>query len=329
VSVTRRALVTGAGGFVGSHLAERLARAGYAVRAFVRYTSAGRHGWLDHLEPDVRTSLEIVAGDLREAETVRRAATGVDVVFHLGALVGIPYSYEHPREVIETNLLGTLNVLLAARDAGMVRVVHTSTSEVYGTARYTPMDERHPLCAQSPYAASKVAAEKLVESFHASYGLPTVVLRPFNVFGPRQSGRAVIPAIISQALSSPAIGLGNTATRRDFTFVTDTVEAFALAAETHAAIGATLNVGTGREHAIGGIVETVGRLIGRPDLTVLNDAARVRPEASEVSRLCADATEARRVLGWEPTVSFEDGLQATITWIDAHRDRFRAGTYET
>ena len=315
-----RALVTGAGGFVGSHLVERLAKDGAAVRAFVRYTSTGGTGWLDALAPGVRAGVEVVSGDVRDAEAVSRAAAGVTHVFHLAALIGIPYSYLHPRDVVETNLGGTLNVLLAAREAGVERLVFASTSEVYGSARRVPIDESHPLRAQSPYAASKIAAEKLVESFHASYGLPAVVLRPFNVYGPRQSARAVIPTVITQALAGPEIRLGAGTPTRDFNFVDDTVGAFVLAARAPGAAGGVFNVGTGRETAIADLAALVVRLAGRGGRRVVADESRLRPAASEVTRLCADASKAREALGWEPATSLEDGLAATIAWFAARRE---------
>ena len=316
-----RALVTGAGGFVGSHLVERLVADGVAVRAFVRYTSTGRAGWLDTLPKLVRNAVEIVWGDVRDDAAVSAAMRGVDTVFHLAALVGIPYSLQHPRDVVETNVGGTLNVLLAAREAGVRRLVHTSTSEVYGSARQVPIDENHALCAQSPYAASKIAAEKLVESFHAAYGVPTVVLRPFNVFGPRQSARAVIPAVICQALASDEIHLGAATPTRDFNFVADTVDAFVRAGRIPAAVGGVYNVGTGREIAIADLVALVARLVGRDRLRIVTREERLRPLESEVTRLCADSARARDVLGWAPQRTLEQGLQTTIDWLAALGER--------
>ena len=309
-----RTLVTGAGGFVGSHLVERLLSDGDTVRAFVRYTSTGRAGWLDSVPADRRDSIEIVSGDVRDDEAVTRAMVGVDRVFHLAALIGIPYSYLHPRDVVETNVGGTLNVLIAARAAGVGRVVHASTSEVYGSARSVPIDESHALHAQSPYAASKIAAEKLVESFHASYDLPAVVLRPFNVYGPRQSARAVVPVVISQAIARDEIRLGAGAPTRDFNFVGDTVEAFVRAARVPEAIGGVFNIGTGREISIADMADLVIRLAGRRGQRLVTDDTRLRPAASEVTRLCADNRRAREVLGWEPRTPLEEGLRMTIDW---------------
>jgi dTDP-glucose 4,6-dehydratase len=327
VSGTKQALVTGAGGFAGSHLVDRLLRDGWCVRAFVRYTSAGLAGWLDRDPPAARADVEVVAGDVRDEQAVRDAMVGVDTVFHLAALVGIPYSYQHPREVVDTNVTGTLNVLTAARDHGVRRVVHASTSEVYGSAVRVPMDEDHPLQAQSPYAASKIGAEKLVESFHASFGVPTVVMRAFNMFGPRQSQRAVIPVVVSQALSGRTIRLGNTSARRDFTFVGDTMDAFVRAAATPAAVGQVFNVGTGRDIAVGDLARLVASLAGRADIDIETDEIRFRPEQSEVNRLCADSRRALDVLGWTPRLSLEDGLRATLEWFGAHRGHENPAVY--
>lgn len=322
---SRRVLVTGAGGFVGSHLVERLLDAGAEVRCFIRYNSENRYGMLQDLPAERLAALEIIAGDLRDAEAVRQAAEGVDAIFHLGALIAIPYSYVHPREVIETNVLGTLNVLVAARDLGVGRVVHTSTSEVYGTAQYVPIDEKHPLQGQSPYSASKIAADKIVESFHASFDLPVVTIRPFNIFGPRQSARAVIPTIITQALTGDAVRLGAVSPTRDFTFVRDTAGAYLCAVENDAAIGGVFNIGSGFEISIGDLARTIIRLVGRDVPLITDEEERLRPDRSEVRRLWADSTLAREVLGWTPGTPFEDGLRATITWIASHLDRYKPG----
>ena len=317
----RHALVTGAGGFVGSHLVERLVADGESVRAFVRYTSTGRAGWLDSLEPDTRAAIEVVSGDVRDDQAVRAAMNGIDTVYHLAALVGIPYSLLHPRDVVETNVGGTLNVLLAARDHGVDRLVHTSTSEVYGSARSIPIDESHGLHAQSPYAASKIAAEKLVESFHAAYEMPTVVLRPFNIYGPRQSTRAVIPAIIRQGLADDEILLGATSPTRDFNFVADTVDAFVRAGRQVGAVGGVFNIGTGREISIADLVALTAQLLDHDHLRIVTAEERLRPAASEVRRLCADGRRAREVLGWSPQHTLEEGLQTTIDWLAAQTPR--------
>jgi NAD dependent epimerase/dehydratase len=311
----RRVLVTGAGGFIGSHLAERLVGLGADVRAFFRYTSTGSLGWIEQTEAGIRSAIDPILGDLRDADAVQHAVRGTDLVFHLGALIGIPYSYANPRETYETNVTGTFNVITACRDHDVSLVVHTSTSETYGTAVYVPIDEQHQLQAQSPYSATKIAADKLAESFHHSYGLPVTTVRPFNTFGPRQSPRAVIPTIVSQALSGTTVALGHLDPTRDFTYVSDTVEGFVRAAVT-GAVGQTFNLGSGQEISIGGLVELVGETLGK-QLHVEHDLRRDRPEASEVNRLVADNTRAREVLGWAPTVSLRDGLRRTVEWIGA------------
>ncbi len=310
-------LVTGAGGFIGSHLAERLVELGAEVRGYFRYTSGGGHGWIDHAAADIRDAIDPVLGDLRDADAVQHAVRGTDLVFHLGALVGIPYSYVHPRETFDTNVAGTLNVVTAARDHEVSLLVHTSTSETYGTATYVPIDEKHPLQAQSPYSATKIAADKLVESFQHSFGVPVTTVRPFNTYGPRQSPRAVIPTIASQALHGTTVMLGHLSPTRDFTYVSDTVEGFIRAAAV-AAIGQTFNLGSGEEISVGGLVELIGEILGT-QLQVEHDPKRDRPDASEVDRLVSDNTRAREVLGWEPTVSLRDGLSRTLEWIGATR----------
>lgn len=323
----KRVLVTGAGGFIGSHLTEALARDGATVRAFVRYNSRGDAGLLRQLPADVLSELDVIAGDLRDGAAVARAVAGCDVVFHLGAIISIPYSYQHPLETAETNFMGTLAVLLACREHGVGRLVHTSTSEVYGTAQFTPMDESHPLQGQSPYSASKIGADKLVESFYRSYDLPAVTVRPFNTYGPRQSARAVIPTIITQALTSDCIQLGSLTTRRDFTYVGDTVSGFLRAGLTPDVGGEEINLGTGDDIAIGELAERVIALVGRP-VTIATAAERLRPEKSEVLRLLSDNDRARRLLGWSPVWSLDDGLGQTVEWIREHLDFYRVGRYE-
>lgn len=321
----KRVLVTGAGGFIGSHLTERLATEGAHVRAFVRYNSRQDPGLLALLPRELRDGIEVVAGDLRDADAVRAAQHGCDVVFHLGALIAIPYSYRHPREVVETNVIGTLNVLMAARDTG-TRVVHTSTSEVYGTALYTPIDEKHPLQGQSPYSASKIGADKLVESFWRSYELPVVTVRPFNTYGPRQSTRAVIPTIITQALTGDVIRLGDLTTRRDFTFVADTAAGFLAAGAAEDVAGQEINLGNDEDITIGDLAQMICRLAG-VTARIEVDPARMRPAASEVRRLHASAARAGQLLGWAPTIGLEEGLSRTITWFSAHLARYRPGEY--
>jgi dTDP-glucose 4,6-dehydratase len=310
----RTVLVTGAGGFIGSHLCERLVREGARVRAFCRYTSRRELGLLGVADPQLVAELELCFGDLLDADFVARAAAGADVVLHLGASISVPYSFEAPREVVHTNVEGTLNVLSAARSAGVGRVVQMSSSEVYGTARQVPIDESHPLGVQSPYAASKVGADKLAESFHMAFGLPVVIARPFNTFGPRQSPRAVIPTIVGQALVRDEVRLGATSPRRDYVFVADTVDALVRLAASDAHGGETFNVATGADVSIGAIVELVGDVLGR-DLTVVSEGERLRPGHSEVMRLQGDGGRIRAAFGWEPRTPFEEGLRAVIEWM--------------
>ncbi len=323
----KRILVTGAAGFIGSHLTEMLTKAGAGVRVFVRYNSSNGKGNLVDLDKSLLEEIEVMAGDLRDAEAVARAVTGCDLIFHLAALVGIPYSYQNPREVVETNIVGTLNVLTAARDQKVSRVVHTSTSEVYGSAQYVPMDEAHPLRGQSPYSASKIGADKLAESFYAAYELPVVTIRPFNSYGPRQSARAVIPTIITQALTGSEIRLGSRDTLRDFTFVLDTVAGFMRAAQVEQAVGRVINIGSGQEVSISELARRVVDTIDGSGPIVL-DEARLRPGRSEVKRLLADNRLAKELLDWEPQVGLDEGIRRTTAWIMAHFERYESGKYQ-
>ena len=323
----KKVLVTGAGGFIGSHLVETLARLGASVRAFVRYNSRGDPGLLRLASPEIFSSLELIGGDLRDPDAVRKAVNGCQYVFHLGALISIPYSYQHPVEVAETNFIGTLNTLIACRDFEVQRLVHTSTSEVYGTALRVSIDESHPLQGQSPYSASKIGADKLVESFYCTYQLPAVTVRPFNTYGPRQSARAVIPTIITQALANRAIHLGSLDTVRDFTFVDDTVNGFICAAATDGVEGQTFNLGTGYEISIGTLAEMIIRKTAtRARIEI--DPERLRPEKSEVLRLLSDNSLAHARLNWSPAFSLDDGLDRTIEWVRNNLDRYRIGIYE-
>jgi NAD dependent epimerase/dehydratase len=315
-------LVTGAGGFIGSHLVEALVGKGAKVRAFVRYNSRQDWGLLSQLDTKVLSQVEVISGDLRDPHAVEHATHGVTTIFHLGALISIPYSYVHPDEVVSVNVLGTLNVLNAARKCGVECVVHTSTSEVYGSALYVPMDEKHPLQGQSPYSASKIGADKLVESFWRSFELATVTVRPFNTYGPRQSTRAVIPTIITQALTSDRVVLGNLYPRRDLTFVSDTVEGFLKAAATPEVLGMEINLGTGRDISIGDLAHLLVKIIGRP-MEITTDMERVRSKDSEVNRLCADNSLAAQYLGWSPQVSLEEGLARTVEWMRPHLSEYR------
>lgn len=315
-------LLTGAGGFIGSHLAERLVHAGARVRAFVHYNARNDRGLLEDLSSDVQGALDIVLGDLTDAMTVRRAVAGCHLVLHLGALIAIPYSYQAPRHFLETNVMGTFNVLQACLEEGVLKVVQTSTSETYGSARYTPMDEQHPLQAQSPYAASKIAADKLAESFYCSFNLPVATIRPFNTFGPRQSARAVIPTIITQALAGDTIRLGSLTPVRDFTFVDDTVSAFMRVAESPASLGQVINIGTGHGITIGDVAQMVLQMCGGQKRLVA-DAERVRPERSEVLTLLCDHRKATTLLGWTPQYTFQQGLEKTFAYMQQHLHRYK------
>jgi NAD dependent epimerase/dehydratase len=306
-------LVTGAGGFIGSFLVESLVQRGAHVAAFVRYNSRRDLGLLRLLDPDLLWSIQIIQGDLCDLAALMEAFKDVEFVFHLGALISIPYSYIHPDEVVNSNVIGTLNVLQACRETGVSRLVHTSSSEVYGTAISVPIDENHPLQGQSPYSASKIGADKLVESFYASYGVPAVTVRPFNTYGPRQSTRAVIPAIITQALIGSVIKLGNMEAVRDFTYITDTVDGLLISAEKSGLEGTTINLGTGQAVSIAELANSIGEIIGKP-LEILVEPERLRPEKSEVQRLVSDNKLAFELLNWRPKVSLENGLPETITW---------------
>ena len=315
----KKVLVTGADGFIGSHLTEALVRAGYDVRAFVLYNSFGSWGWLDRCAEDVKGRFEVFAGDIRDPYGVRTAMQGCEGVLHLAALIAIPYSYHSPDTYVETNVKGTLNIVQAARDLGVARIVHTSTSEVYGTARYVPMPEEHPLQGQSPYSASKIGADQIAMSFHASFGTPVLTLRPFNTFGPRQSARAVLPTIMMQVASGKrSIHLGAVTPTRDFTFVADTVAGFVAALDaSEEAVGEVINLGTGFEISIGDAAQTIADLAGT-QIEIIAEQERFRPQNSEVERLLSDNAKARRLLGWAPQDSGLDGLKRglriTMDW---------------
>jgi len=322
----RSVLVTGAGGFIGGHVVERLVNDGARVRALCRYNSRNERGTLDWLAPEVTADVEVILGELRDVESVSDAVAGMDVVIHLGAQIAIPYSYVNPRDFIEVNVLGTLNVAEAARRHSVARVVHTSTSEVYGSAQTVPMTETHPLEPQSPYAASKLAADKLIDSYHRSFDLPACVVRPFNTYGPRQSARAIIPTIISQALAGSTLRLGSLTPRRDLTFVADTAAGFVAAATAEDAVGRTIQLGANHDVSVGDLVRLVGEVLGR-ELTVETDPRRVRPEASEVVRLISGPFLAEEVLGWRAEVPLHEGLAQTIAWMERNAERYRASDY--
>lgn len=318
-----KVLVTGADGFIGSHLVERLVALGANVRAFCLYNSAGSWGWLDNASKEVREAIEVRLGDIRDARFVEAACEGVDVVFHLAALIAIPYSYLAPESFVDTNVKGTLNVLEAARKHGVKRVIHTSTSEVYGTPASLPIKETHPLQSQSPYAATKVAADQIALAYHLSFNVPVVVLRPFNTFGPRQSARAVLPTIISQMLAGArTIQLGRVDTKRDMTFVSDTVEGFVKAGTAAGVDGAVIQLGTGRTSSVKDMFEIIRSYLG-VDAAIVLDPRRLRPDPSEVLVLQSDPTVAGERLGWTPDVSLEAGLGKTVEWMRGNLGAFK------
>ena len=324
--MARKVLVTGAGGFIGSHLVEALVARGDDVRALVRYSARGDFGNLEELPRDVRGAVAVRAGDLHDPHMVRACVQGCDVVFHLGAIISIPQSYVTASQVFQTNVLGTLHVAQACTEAG-ARMVHTSTSEVYGTAQTVPITEAHPLVGQSPYAASKIGADQCVESFHRSFGLRAATVRPFNTYGPRQSARAVLTAIVVQALHRGEVRLGALHPTRDLNYVGDTVRAFLLAAERDAAIGQTMNVAQGKEISVGDLARKVLKVVGR-DVPIVCEGARVRPAASEVERLMGDATRARAVLGWAPEVTLDEGIARVVDYVRARPERFQPERYQ-
>ena len=320
-------LVTGAGGFIGSHLTEHLVELGARVRAFVKYNSRNDWGLLEFLPREKLDAIEVILGDLRDADAVRHAAEKTDIIFHLGSLISIPYSYVHPREAVETNVMGALNVMNAVKETGAEMVVHTSTSEVYGTACYVPMDEKHPLQGQSPYSASKIGADMIAESFCRSFGVPVAIIRPFNTFGPRQSARAIIPTIIAQALmQSSQIILGSLHPTRDYTYVDDVVNAFIKVTELSKMVGETVNIGSNFEIAIGDIAKKVLLILGM-EKQVAQDKKRFRPPRSEVERLWCDNSKAKQLLGWQPDTSFELGLRKTIEWISRNVNMYKPNIY--
>ena len=320
-------MVTGADGFIGSHLTEELVRAGEKVRAFCQYSSFGHCGWVDSLPADIRNEIEIFMGDVRDPNGVRTAMLGQERVFHLAALIAIPFSYHSPDSYVDTNIKGTLNVLNAAREVGTSRIMVTSTSEVYGTAQYVPIDEKHPFQDQSPYSASKIGADRIAESFYRSFDLPVTIVRPFNTYGPRQSGRAVIPTIISQLIAGrDEIHLGKLSPTRDFNYVKDTAAGFMTIADHDNTIGLELNIPTGEEHSIGDLANELIAQIN-PAARIECAEERLRPEKSEVERLLGDATKLRELTGWAPKYTFAEGLAETITFIRENLDSYKVGQY--
>lgn len=322
-----KVLVTGADGFIGSHLVERLLQEGARVRAFVYYNAFNHWGWLDTLPKSQLRKVDVFCGDVRDPNGVQESMRGIHVVFHLAALIGIPFSYHSPDSYVDTNVKGTLNVLQAARREGVRKIVHTSTSEVYGTAQFTPIPETHPLNPQSPYAATKAAADHLAQSFYLSFGLPVATLRPFNTYGPRQSARAVIPTIIAQLCAGKrTIHLGNTQATRDFNFVSDTVDAFIKVAEFKKTVGQVLNTGSGREISIDDLVKLIAAIL-KIKVKIATEKGRLRPALSEVERLLCDASRLRELCGWSPRVSLEEGLRQTHRWIKANPQYFKSEIY--
>lgn len=320
----RKVLVTGADGFIGSHLAEELLAAGATVRALTQYNPFGRPGWLKGRADEI----QIISGDIRDGERVARAVEGVEVVFHLAALVGIPYSYEAPDSYIQTNIVGTYNVLTACRRHGVSRMIQTSTSEVYGSALAVPINEDHPLQPQSPYSASKIGADMIALSHYYSFELPVAVVRPFNTYGPRQSARAVIPAVLGQILSgAKEIKVGATSPRRDFNYVTDTARGFMAVAQSDRALGHVVNIGSGREVTIGEAIDIMIEVTGR-EVAVVCDEQRIRPANSEVNRLMCDNSRAREWAGWRPEVSLEEGLRRTAKWIEQNLSAVASNNYQ-
>lgn len=319
-------MVTGAGGFIGSHLVEALVRRGDSVRALVRYNARGDRGALEQLPSEVLSQVEVVAGDLTDPFFTRGLVRGCDVAFHLASLIAIPYSYQCASQVFSNNLLSTLHVAQACLDAGGARMVHTSTSEVYGTAQFVPITEAHPVVGQSPYSASKIGADHLVESYHRAFGLPVVTVRPFNTYGPRQSARAVLPSMVVQALTREALHLGSLHPTRDLNFVTDTAAGFVLAGERDEALGQVVNLANNKEITVGDLAKKVLRAVGR-ELPIVTEARRLRPGASEVERLCGDATRAHALLGWSPKVTLDEGIARVVDYVRANLDRYKPEVY--
>lgn len=322
----KRVLVTGAGGFIGSHLVERLVTLGAQVRALVRYNSRNDWGILELLNKSMKEQIRVIPGDITDPHSISQAMAGCEVIFHLAALIAIPYSYIAPAQFVTVNCSGTLNLLETARSQGVERFIHTSTSETYGTALYTPIDEKHPLQAQSPYAASKIGADKLAESYYRSFGLPVAIIRPFNTYGPRQSARAIIPTIVSQGLSRAVVRLGSLTPVRDLTYVIDTVEGFIKVAECPRAVGKVINIGSGTFVNIGELAHRIIAMLGG-NQEIVSEEERIRPEASEVMELICDNTQAKELLGWKPQVSLATGLTQTIAFIREHLHRYKPEIY--
>ena len=320
-------LVTGAGGFIGSHLVEALASKGAELKIFIRYNSRNDLGMLKDIPSDIKNNLDVITGDIIDFGTVKKAVKNCDIVFHLAALIGIPYSYVAPGRYVDTNIKGTLNILQASREEGVEKIIHTSTSEVYGTAKYVPIDENHPLEGQSPYSASKIGADMLAHSYFFSFNTPIVIIRPFNTFGPRQSARAVIPTTISQALSENKVNLGMLTTVRDFTYVNDTVNGFIKVAESDISIGDIFNIGNGTGITIGELAKKILTIMECQDIPIYSDGNRIRPEKSEVLNLICDNSKAKSMIGWSPRYSLDEGLKETIEWVRQNKNIYKSGVY--
>ena len=322
----KRILVTGAGGFIGSHLTETLLENSAEVRAFVHYNSRNEWGFLEDLPKDIKSSVNVISSDLRDYHAVKQATKQVDIVFHLGASIGIPYSLAFPNDVVQTNVIGTLNILNASLENEVPKIIHTSTSEIYGSAQYIPIDEKHPLSPQSPYAASKIAADKFAEAYYRSYNLPVTILRPFNTYGPRQSLRAIIPTIITQIFEGRRVLVGNVEPRRDFTFVSDTVNGFIQLAKKDGVEGQTFNLGVGKDISIRELIILISRLIGvEPEIEI--SRMRVRGNQTEVMQLLSDNSRASKILEWQPKYSLEKGLELTIDWLQTKKHIFKSKFY--
>jgi NAD dependent epimerase/dehydratase len=323
----KNVVVTGAGGFIGSHLTEELVRRGANVKAFVHYNSRNDWGLLELLKEDVLSEVEVVSGDITDSFFVKTATKDTDIIFHLAALIGIPYSYIAPESYVNVNIKGTLNVLQAGLDNEVDKIVHTSTSETYGTAEYTPIDEAHPLKGQSPYSASKIGADKMAESYYRSFDLPVAIIRPFNTFGPRQSARAIIPTIISQALMKDEVHVGSLSPVRDLTFVKDTVNGFIEIGISEKSIGEVINIGTGSGVTIGELLQRILRILGKEDISVVEDTDRIRPDKSEVMELICDNSKATQLLEWSPQYTLDEGLAETIEWMQNHINLYKTDNY--
>ena len=322
----KKVLITGAEGFIGSHLTERLLSLGAKVKAFVMYNSFNKWGWIDTYKSREKNELNVICGDIREADLLKVILKDVDIVFHLAALIAIPYSYASPSSYVKTNIEGTLNLLQIALDSGVEKFIHTSTSEVYGTAKYVPIDEKHPLQGQSPYSASKIGADMIAESFHRSFDLPVTTVRPFNTYGPRQSARAIIPTLIVQMLKSDMIQLGSLHPIRDFTYVADTVESFIKSAEADEINGETINIGSANGISIGELAEKLRKMM-KKEVTIESEQKRIRPSKSEVNKLICNNQKAKEMIGWQPKISLDEGLEKTVNWFRANLKEYKGELY--